>query len=327
MLLHLLGQEVAPGDLELLLVGIGAQLDDLHPVQQRPGDGVSGVGCGDKQDLAEVHRDLQEVVPEGVVLLAVQHLQQRRGGIAPVVHAQFVDLIQHQQRVHGAAAADGVDDTAGHGAYVGLAVAPDLRLVVDAAQTQAAELPVEGLGHGDGDGGFAHARRSHQADDLPPGIRIHLLDGNEFQDPLLDLVQPVVVPVQDLPGRGHIGPHLGGHVPGHIQAHVQVVADHRALGTSEGLLGKAVDLLEELFLHFFVELGRFDPIPVVLELVIIIFLTQLPADHLHLLPKNVILLHLSYVLADLSFNLLLKIDNVNFSGEQLIHPLQAHHRP
>ena len=52
--LHLLGQEVALGDLELLLVGVAGQFNDLHPVQQGPGDGVGGIGCGDEHYIRQI---------------------------------------------------------------------------------------------------------------------------------------------------------------------------------------------------------------------------------------------------------------------------------
>ena len=74
MLLQLLGQQVLLGDLQLFLVGIAAQLDDLHPVQQGPGNRIQRVGCGNEHHLREVQRNFQEVIPEGVVLLAVQRL-------------------------------------------------------------------------------------------------------------------------------------------------------------------------------------------------------------------------------------------------------------
>ena len=104
------------------------------------------------------HRHLQEVIPEGVVLFAVQHLQQSRRRVAPHIAGQLVDLVQHQQGIHGAAADHRVDDPAGHGADVGFPVSPDVRLVPDTAQTQPGQFPVHGLGHGQGDGGFAYAR-------------------------------------------------------------------------------------------------------------------------------------------------------------------------
>ena len=161
MLLHLFGQQVTLCNLQLLLIGVAGQLDDLHPVQQGAGDGGGGVGGGDEQHPAQVQGNLQEVVPEGVVLLAVQHLQQGRRGVPTVVAAHLVDLVQQQQGIHAAALADGVDDPARHGPYVGPAVAADVRLVPDAAQAQPRQFPVQGRGHGDSHGGFAHPRRAH----------------------------------------------------------------------------------------------------------------------------------------------------------------------
>ena len=51
-----------------------------------------------------------------------------------MVVAQLVDLVQQQQRVAAPRLIDGGDDAAGHGAHIGLAVTPDLRLITDAAQ-------------------------------------------------------------------------------------------------------------------------------------------------------------------------------------------------
>ena len=51
VLLPLLGQKMFPGNLDLLLVGVAGKLNDLHAVQQGPGNGVQGVGSGDKEHL------------------------------------------------------------------------------------------------------------------------------------------------------------------------------------------------------------------------------------------------------------------------------------
>src|SRR5699024_8595075 len=93
VLLQLLGEKMVLGNLQLFFIGIGRKLNNLHPVQQRRGDGGGGVGGGDEHTLAEVKGNFQVVVPEGAVLLGVQDLQQRRRGIAPVVAAQLVDFI------------------------------------------------------------------------------------------------------------------------------------------------------------------------------------------------------------------------------------------
>ena len=154
------GQILLDGeDMHLLLVRITGQTNHFHTVQQGSGDRIGGIGSGDKHDAAQVHRDLQEVIPEGAVLLAVQHLQQSGRRIAAVVAAQLVDLIQQQQRIHGPAAADGLNDTAGHRADVRFAVAADVRLVTDAAQRQAGQLAVQRGGNRDSNGGLTNARR------------------------------------------------------------------------------------------------------------------------------------------------------------------------
>ena len=94
--LELLGQQVPLGNLQLFLIGIAGQLNDLHPVQQGPGNGVCGVGGGDEEHVGQVKGQLQKVVPEGAVLFPVQHLQQRRGGITVDIGGQLVYLVQQQ---------------------------------------------------------------------------------------------------------------------------------------------------------------------------------------------------------------------------------------
>ena len=142
MAFQLLGQQVPLGDLQLLLIGIAGQFNDLHPVQQGPGDGIQGVGGGDKEHVGEIEGHLQKMVAEGAVLLGVQHLQQGRGGIAPLIIAQLVDLIQQQQRITALSLLNGGNDAARHGPHIGLAVAADLRLVMDAAQGDTGQLTV-----------------------------------------------------------------------------------------------------------------------------------------------------------------------------------------
>ena len=85
MLRPLLRQQMLLGDLELFLVGIAAEGNDLHTVEQGAGDGVGGVGRCDEQDLGEVERDLQKMIAEGAVLLAVKRFEQCGGRVAPVV--------------------------------------------------------------------------------------------------------------------------------------------------------------------------------------------------------------------------------------------------
>ena len=62
-----------------------------------------------------------------------------------------------------------VDDPARHGADIGLAVAANFGLIVDTAQGDARQLPVQAPGDAEGDGCLADAGGAHQAKDLPLG--------------------------------------------------------------------------------------------------------------------------------------------------------------
>ena len=75
--LHLLWYQVALGDLHLLVLGVTLQPNDLHAVHQRLRH-VERVGSRHKHHVGKIVIELQIMVLELVVLLGVQHLQQRR---------------------------------------------------------------------------------------------------------------------------------------------------------------------------------------------------------------------------------------------------------
>ena len=60
-----------------LVLGITGDADNFHAVQQGAGN-VERVGGGQKHHLGQVEVHLQVMVIESVVLLRVQHFQQRR---------------------------------------------------------------------------------------------------------------------------------------------------------------------------------------------------------------------------------------------------------
>ena len=110
------------------------QLDDLHAVQQRPGNGdvvlavvmnitwLRSTGTSRKWSRKAPFCSLSSTSSSA------------EAGSPRIVAGQLVDLVQQQQRIHGARSADGLDDAAGHGADIGFPVAPDVRLVTHAAQ-------------------------------------------------------------------------------------------------------------------------------------------------------------------------------------------------
>jgi len=71
---------MAPGDLDLLGLGVAREADDLEAVLQGVGDAVQRVGGGDEEDGGQVEVDIEIVVGEVLVLFRVQDLEEGRGG-------------------------------------------------------------------------------------------------------------------------------------------------------------------------------------------------------------------------------------------------------
>src|SRR5919206_502201 len=72
---------------------------EISAVAQRRGDRFELIGCRDEHHLREVVRDLEVVVRERVVLLGVEHLEQRRRRVAPEILTDFIDLVEDVDRV------------------------------------------------------------------------------------------------------------------------------------------------------------------------------------------------------------------------------------
>ena len=196
VVLHLLGQEVPAGDLDLLVLGVARDADDLHAVQQGLGH-VEAVGRGDEHDRAQVIVDLEIVVGEGRILLRVQHLEKGRGRVTPPVGTHLVDLVQQEEGVGRLRLLHRLDDLAGHGADVGAAVAADLGLVAHAAQGDPDELAAGRLGDGLAQRGLANPGRTDKAQDRPlEGPRAGLYR-QVLEYPFLDLLKAIVVVLED----------------------------------------------------------------------------------------------------------------------------------
>ena len=289
--LDLARHQVALGDLELLLLGVAGERDDLHAVAQRPRHGVERVGRGDEHDLREVERHVEVVVAERRVLLGVQHLQQRGGGIAAVVGAHLVDLVDHEQRARGAGVAQRADDRAGHRADVRAAVPADLGLVADAARADALELAAQRAGDRLPQRRLADPGRADEAHDRAARVRLEPPYGEELEDAVLDRLDVVVVGVEHLAGVVEVEVVLGRLVPRQRRDPLQVRADHAVLGRGLRQLLQprqlAVDLAPDV-------LGQGDRGELLAQLLDLrlrgIALAELLLDRLELLAQDVLAL-------------------------------------
>ena len=189
-------------------------------IRSSSADGIvlDHVGGGDEQHVGQVEVELEVVVAERVVLRRVEHLEQRRRRVAAVVGADLVDLVEQHDRVHRAGLLDRPDDAAGQRADVRAPVAADLGLVADAAEGDADELAAQRARDGLAERGLADAGRPDEqdhgagaaaADDLQAALGAAGADGEVLHDPVLDLVEAVVVGVEHLAGGGDVGRVLG----------------------------------------------------------------------------------------------------------------------
>jgi len=258
------------------------------------------------------------MIDEGVVLLRVEHLQQRRRRVAPEVVAQLVDFVEHEQRVARADAAHGLDDAAGHGPDVGAAVAANLRLVTHAAQADAHELAAQRAGDGAAERGLARARRADEAQDGTAQIvGGDATDGDVLQDAVLDLLQPVVVGVEHGGGVGHV--EIVGRLlhPRQVENPVDIGADDADLRRHWRHGRQPREFLFRLGPHVFRQvLGRHGGAQLVQLLGEDVQFAQLALDDAHLLAQEVLAVGAIDLLLHLALDFVLKLQYVQLLGQQ-----------
>src|SRR3954453_4259 len=100
-----------------------------------------------------------------MVLLGVEHLQQRRCRIAAEVVPQLVDLVEHEDRVVRARLFHALNEAPRQRTDIGPPVTPDLRLVSHATQRDADELTPQRAGYRSAQRRLTHAGRADQTED------------------------------------------------------------------------------------------------------------------------------------------------------------------
>ena len=256
------------------------------------------------------------MVPERVVLGRVEHLEQRRGGVAPVVGPDLVDLVQHDDRVHGPGLAQRAHQAARLGAHVGAAVATDLGLVADAAERHADELAPQCVGDGLAERRLADARRADEGQDRTgaapvhrhePTLGLELAHGQVLEDAFLDVGQPVVVGLEDVRRRLDVEPVLGFDAPRDLEHRVEPRADPARLGALVTRALELVDLAFDGLADVLGEVGRLELGPVVVGVLTVLVAAEpveLLADGVELAAQEELALRLLHALFDVGLDLL-----------------------
>ncbi len=320
---------------------------------QRSGDVLQEVRRRDEEHLGEIERHRQVVVGEAVVLRRVEHLEQRARRIALEGDAELVDLVEQEDRVLGAGLFHALENPAGQRADVGAPVAADVGLVAGAAQRDADVLAPHRPGDRLGDRGLADARRAGEEEDAAAcpsrlaGLLLHgaglrlpvdgvgLLLGlglfgrlarllrklphrQELEDPILDVLQAVVVLVQDARGLGNVQLLLGARVPGQLRDRLEIRADDLRLHRLAADASQPVPLPVDLLAGILREIQSVELRLELLEPVVggAVAFAQLLLDRLELLAQ----VHLALAAADLFLDLGL---DVLLGREHLDLPLDA----
>src|SRR3569623_1675866 len=227
--LDLLRHQIALGDVELFVLGISRDADHFHAVEQRRRN-VEAVGGADEHHVGQIVIHFEIMIVEGVVLLGVQHFQQRGGRIAAEIHGLLVHLVEQEQRIARADVRQILDDLAGQRADVGTTVTANFRLITLAAERHAHEFAIGRARDRAAKRSLADAGRAYQTQDRAFQFVDAALHREVFQYPFLDPVETVVIFLEHLLCTAQFMTDLAALLPRHAHHPVDVVAHHRGFG-------------------------------------------------------------------------------------------------
>src|SRR3990167_5067864 len=319
--LNLLGCQVFDGDIDFFGFGVARQANNLHAVQQRRRN-VHGVGRAEEHHVRQIVIDLQIVIVEVVILLRIEHLEQRRRRIATHVLAHLVDFVEQEQRVAHANLGHLLNQTTWHGANIGTPVAANFRFVAHTAQCHAHELAVGGAGNRLGQRGLAHAGRANQTEHRALDFLHSFLHGEVFKDALLDLVQTVMVGIENRFGARQIQAHLALGLPRYIDQPIDIGAHHGGFGRHRRHLLELVQLGIGLGVGLGSQPGILDALFQLIEFVMAFFaVAELLLNGLHLLIQVVLALAALHLLLDPAADAFFHLQQVDFGIHQSQHML------
>ena len=131
----------------------------------RPGSSTLAVVINNTSERFEW--DVEVVIPERVVLLGIEDLEERGRRVPTKVRAELVDFIEDEDGVLGLGSAQALDDLAWQRPDVGASMPADLGFVAHPTERDADVLPIERRRNRLGERGFPDARRTDETKDRP----------------------------------------------------------------------------------------------------------------------------------------------------------------
>ena len=264
------------------------------------------------------------MIGERAVLLRVEHFEQSARRVAAKIRAHLVNLVEQDDGVVRLHAAQRLNDSPRQRAHVGAAVPTNLRLVAQSAQRDARELPPQRVGDALAQRGLAHAGRADEAKERSLQILLQLEDRDEVQQPLLHLLQPVMLLVEDALGGLDVDGVLGRFAPGQSKNPVEIGACDRVFRNGGRHLTEPLQFLDRDLEHICWQLRLLDLRPEIVHLRRHrIALAQLALDGPHLLAQKEIALALGHRAGHVILNLGTEREHLQLAIEQGLEPLQA----
>src|SRR4051812_38978697 len=163
-------------------------------------------------------------------------------------------------------------------------MSPDLGLVVDAAEAHPDELAAHRSRDALAEARLADAGGSDEGKDRASDLVGEGSHGEVLEDPLLDLLEAVVVLIEDPRSLLDVELIVGRNVPGQADQPVDVGPDDTDLRRGRRDPAHPVDLLDRPGLDLVRHAGRFDLVAKLVDLGLLgVVLTELTLDRLELL--------------------------------------------
>ena len=195
-------------------------------------------------------------------------------------------------------------------------MAAELGLVVQPAQAHPLELAVQGAGDRLPQRGLAHARRADEAEDRRLGLRVELQHGQVLEDPLLDLLQVVVVLVEHLLGPFQVQDVVGAPSPGELEDQLEIGPGDLVIGRGGGQPLQPCQLALGLLAHLVGQVGLVEAAAQLLGLLALgVLLAQLVLDGPELLAEHVVALLLAHLGLGLAGDLLPQLEHLQLVGQ------------
>ncbi len=176
--------------------------------------------------------------------------------------------------------------------------------------------------HGRGRRGRAQQRVGRRGSRLRVLPLTELLDGEVLDDPLLDLVEIVVVFVEDATRFDWIEAILRRFVPRDVQHPVDVGADHLVLGRRRGHALETIDFPHRHRLDPLGQVGFGDPRADLLHLAFAF--SKLGLDRLQLLPQHVLALGVGHLFLGARFDAAFELEDLDLARQRHGHRVQLH---